>query len=103
MMSWRRRSSIEAKLNSKIGKRLLHQVVVFIYCCLVGDAFFLRSDGDRYTMFIAAANEKHLLSLCFQVSRVYIGRQVTASQMAYMYRAVGVRQGSGNGMAFSSH
>jgi len=51
-------------------------------------------------MFVAAANESHILALLPQVAHIKIGWQIGTRQVAHMFGAVGIGQGSGDGMAF---
>ena len=59
---------------------------------LRGDAFVLGADGDGHSVFVGATDEKYMFLLQEEVAYKDIGRNINASQVADVYRAVGVRK-----------
>ena len=44
-------------------------------------------------MFVATANEHNLLALSAQIAHIYVGGNIHAGQVSYVYWSVGVGQG----------
>ena len=58
---------------AEFGERLFDYLMVTVDDVLWRDAFFAGFDGDRHTVFVAAANEHNFLSLCTQVAHIDVG------------------------------
>ena len=67
---------------------------------LDSDALLASTNGDRYTVFVGAANEENFLALKTKVADVNVGRYVYSCEVTDMNRAVGVRKGRGHEGAF---
>lgn len=78
------------KTDAESSKCFMHKLVILVYHLLVAYSLFLGSDGDRNPMLIATAHKKHRVATGSQITGIHISRQITASQVTNVHRAVGI-------------
>ncbi len=61
------------------------------------NALLAGTDGDGYTMLVAATDEDYILPFQSEVSHIYVRRYVHSGQMPYVHTAVGVGQSRRHG------
>ena len=66
--------------------------MVTVYYILRSNAFFLGTDGDRYTVFVGTSDEQDFFFLQTQVTHVNVSRDIYACQVTDVDGAVGVWQ-----------
>lgn len=96
MVNGIRGTGINIEGDAKILKRFFHHGVVLIHHLLRVDPFGPRFEGDGNTVFVASADELHVLFFKSPVSDKNIGGNITAGQVAYVHRSVGIGEGGGN-------
>ena len=74
--------------------------MVAVYHFLNGDALLAGADCYGHAVLVATSDEHNLLLLKAQIAHVDVGRNIHASQVAYVYATVGIRQSRGDGGAF---
>ena len=67
---------------------------------LRSDSYLLGTKGDGHSVFVGATDEEYVFLLQAEVAYIDVGWYLNASQMADMYRAVGVRKCRGYGCSF---
>ena len=88
-------AGVYVKRYAQPGHRVADDGVVAVDDVLWGDTLGLGLDGDGHAMLVAAADHQHLAAAHTQVAGVDVCGDVDAGQMAYVHRAVGVRQRGG--------
>ena len=83
-------TGIDIKRDAELLERLFDHRVITVNNILRGDTFLAGTDGDRYSMLIATANEDHIFLLQAQVSDIDVCRHIYASQMTDMNTTVGI-------------
>ena len=83
-------AAVDVERDAEFGERLFDYLMVTVDDVLWRDAFFAGLDGDRHTVFVAAANEHNFLSLCTQVAHIDVGGYIYTGKMADMDGAVGI-------------
>ena len=78
MMRFAAGARVDAKRNPKVNERLLHDFVVLVNDLLRRHTFFACFDRNRHTVFIAAANKKHIALIGTKVTHVNIARQIAS-------------------------
>ncbi len=74
--------------------------MVAVYYILGGDALFAGADGDGHSMLVAASDHLDILAAQAQETCVDVGGDIYPGEVADVYRAVGVREGSGDKSPF---
>ena len=85
-------AAVNIKGDTEILEALLDEVVIAIHYFLYGNAFLLGTDGDRYTMLVATADENNVLLFKAKIAYVDIGWHINTCQVADMHTTVSVRQ-----------
>ena len=88
------------KGDPKIFKGILVHPVVLVNDLLGRYSFLPGFYGDRYAVFIGAANKNNVFSLQPQIPGINICRNVNTCQVPDMDRSVGIWQGGCNEVAF---
>ena len=74
--------------------------MVAVYDILGGDALFAGADGDGHSMLVAASDHLDILAAQAKETGVDVGRDINSGEVADVYRAVGVGEGSGDKSPF---
>ena len=85
-------AAVNIKGDAEILEALLDEVVIAIHNFLYGNAFFLGTDGDRYTMLVATADENNVLLFKAKIAYVDIGWHINTCQVADMHTTISIRQ-----------
>jgi hypothetical protein len=95
-------TAIDIKRNTQLFEGLFDNVVVSVNDVLWGDTLAAGLDGDGNTVFVATANEHHILTLAAEVTYIDIGGHINTGEMADMHGAVGIRKGRSDSIAFKT-
>ena len=95
-MCSRSRAGIDIEGDTEILERLLDNAMIAVNHILRSDAFFLRSQRDRHSVFIRSTNHQNLFSLQTKIACINIGRHIHSGQMTDVHRPVRIRQRRSN-------
>ena len=89
-------AGIYVEIDSETCERVLDYLVVTIHDVLRADALLARLDCNRNSVFIRTAYKEHVFAPHTQVPDVYVGRNVNAREVTYVYRPVRIRERAGD-------
>lgn len=99
-MQLRRGAVIDVEPDAELSERISADGVILIHQLLWHDAVLAGTKGDGGPVLVRSADEHRIFALQLQVAGVDVSRQVGTRQMAEVYRAVDIRKGSGDEVAF---
>ena len=85
-------AAVDVEADAEALEAVFYQVVITVHHVLRSDAFLAGAYGNGHSVFIAAADKKHVASSQAEISHVDISRHIHSSQMANMHTAVCIRQ-----------
>ena len=86
--------------NSKFFEWFFYQGMIAVHHILWSNTFFLCTNGDRYSVFVRASDEKNIFFFQAEIAHVDISRNIYTCQMTNMYRTVCVGQSGCDGGSF---
>ena len=92
VMRLRGGTRIDIERYPEIGKRTFDQFMIAIDHLLGRDTFFACTNGNRYTMFVASANEQHFLTLQTQITGINVRGYIHSGEVTDMHRTVRIRE-----------
>src|SRR5574344_1994811 len=99
-MHLRSGTRINIEIDTKPRKGIIDNIVIFVHYVLRSDTLLASLDSDWHTVFIGAADVKHIFPLHPQIPDIYVRRHIDSSQMADMDRAVRIRKGASHQCTF---
>ena len=85
-------AAIDIETDAELLKGVLDHLVVAVDHLLGSDALLTGTLSDGHAMFVASANEHHVLAFQAEVAYIYIGRHVDACEVAYVHTTIGIGQ-----------
>lgn len=102
MMNGAGGTRVDVEGDTKVGKGLFDDAVVFVDDVLRGNTLLQRFDGDGNPVFVGAADKDHIFTLHAEKPDIDVGGNINPCQMANMDWPIGIRESRCDGIAFKN-
>ena len=96
-------AGVDVVVDAQAREGIFHYLMVLVHNILRSYALFAGLDGDGHAVFVAAADEHHILPAHAQVADIDVSGNVSAGQVADMDGTVGVGKCAGHKGSFVTH